>query len=114
MSGASSAVMQSFILYDSGVVPGGAAIDSGIIDFTPYTTSVSFYMVNHHSADRTLTPYLVRDDGIETSQVTSTATARTVSNSTLNAGITGYSRVRLVLAALGSSDARLVVKVYPR
>lgn len=111
MSGGISPVSARLIVYDSGVVGGGAAFDSGVIDPSRYILITWAFLNQSLLTARSLAYYYLRTDGVE---ALSSNTALPVNIITTGSGGTYYAGVRFRVAAAGSDNARLVCFANPR
>ena len=117
MSGASIKILGYVLCYDSGVIPNGAAVDTGILDLSHYGNMMFMLENRSPTISRHWTGVWVRDDGSEVASTLITA------NKEVLAGAIGigsiaylntYQRFRIRVSAEGTDSCRVLVKTLHR
>ena len=114
MSGGSQRQLLYVPFYDSGLIPGGAAFDSGPIEF-PWVQNVYAYLDNRSATTtRVLTCYFMRSDG---AYLTNTATVSGLPGvvTQLSVALFEYSvsaKIKFQIAAAGADSARVFIRCH--
>ena len=104
---------RSFPIWDSGIVPGGAAIDTGLIDLS--NSNLGSYYLRHENMSavttRVVSVNYVMRDGTEVTIVSSSAAPGAAAAANVNGPMLRYAR--FIMVAAGSDSARMRIALTP-
>ena len=101
------------IIYDSGMVGGGVAVDTGLLDFSYSARGDYLVTLENLSAlnSRTVTIYYVNQLGVSLQRSQRVPAARSISGDNSNGPMCKFGR--FVVSAEGVDAVRMIVRITP-